>query len=154
MIVDLRILNSLINSPPAVLPDICQNLHNLANKYFFTITDLSQAYFSVSLTDESKHLTRFATSHAQYIFEKLPQGLSSSPTVFQEMALKILHYTPRFDEHNKLIYIKPDQIAMDYDPIMDAYLYFDDLLIGTPVKTDYISSLNHHFEIVEKVMML
>ena len=43
-------------------------------------------------------------------------------------------------------------MELHWDPIENATIFFDDLLVFTPLRETYEETLKHHFEIVDKVM--
>ena len=152
LVVDYRLLNRLISCPVPLIPDITTVLHSLRSQALFTLVDLSSAYFSVTLTPECQYLTSFACQLGKFKFKKLAMGLSSSPSYFQELAMKMVNFKPRYDRDGKPIFVKPNQMELHWDPIENATIFFDDLLVFTPLKETYEETLKHHFEIVDKVM--
>ena len=152
LVVDYRLLNRLISCPVPLIPDITTVLHSLRSQALFTLVDLSSAYFSVTLTPECQYLTSFACQLGKFKFKKLAMGLSSSPSYFQELAMKMVNFKPRLDRDGKPIFVKPNQMELHWDPIENATIFFDDLLVFTPLRETYEETLKHHFEIVDKVM--
>ena len=144
LIIDYRLLNQAVNVPVPIIPDITLLLHSLQNKFMFTTIDLSQAFYSISLEKSCQYLTRFATPLGTFEFTKLPMGLSCSPAVFSDLALKMLHYKVEFNEDHE-----PNLI---YDPIPDVHIFFDDLLISSGIKDNYRSTIDYHFSLVKKVI--
>ena len=152
MVVDFKVINSVISNPIPIIPDITSVLHSLQNQALFTLVDLSSAYYSVGITPECRHITTFACPLGKFIFNKLPMGLSSSPAYFQELALKMLHYKPELDASGQPIFNGPNRMQLHWDPIHQATLFFDDLLIYTPLAKDFNATLKLHYETVSKVM--
>ena len=72
-------------------------------------------------------------------------GLSSSPSYFQELAMKMVNFKPRLDRDGKPIFVKPNQMELHWDPIENATIFFDDLLVFTPLRETYEETLKHHF---------
>lgn len=54
---------------------------------WFSVIDLSNAFFSVPLHPESQHLFGFTFNGQKYTYTRLPQGFQNSPTLYAE-ALK------------------------------------------------------------------
>ena len=152
LIIDYRLINRLIACPVPIIPDIVSTLHNLQNQALFTLIDLSSAYFSVGITPECRHLTTFACPLGKFVFEKLPMGLSSSPALFQELALKMIHYKPKLNETGEPIFSSPNHMELIWDPILQTTLFFDDLLVFTPLAKTYNETVKIHYSVVEKVM--
>ena len=152
MVIDYRIVNKVISTPVPLIPDINPTLHTLHNQALFTLFDLSQAYYSLSVTKSSQHITTFACPLGKYVFKKCPFGLSSMPAIFQEIALKMLHYAPVLGPDNKPIFTKPNHMKLQWDPIAQTTLFFDDLLIYSPLEKTFELTLKKHFQLVEKVI--
>ena len=152
MVIDYRIVNKVIATPVPLIPDINPTLHTLHNQALFTLFDLSQAYYSLSVSPQSQHITTFACPLGKYVFKKCPFGLSSMPAIFQEIALKMLHYAPVLGPDNEPIFIKPNHMKLQWDPIPQTTLFFDDLLIFSPLEKTFELTLSKHFQLVEKVI--
>ena len=152
MVIDYRIVNRVISSPVPLIPDINPTLHTLHNQALFTLFDLSQAFYSLSITPSSQHITTFACPLGKFVFKKCPFGLSSMPAIFQEIALKMLHYAPVLGPDNEPIFTKPNHMKLEWDPILQTTLFFDDLLIYSPLETTFELTLSKHFQLVERVI--
>ena len=152
MVIDYRIVNKVISSPVPLIPDINPTLHTLHNQALFTLFDLSSAYYSLSVTKESQHITTFACPLGKYVFKKCPFGLKSMPALFQEIALKMLHYAPVLGPDNNPVFTKPNHMKLEWDPIPQTTLFFDDLLIYSPLESTFELTLSKHFQLVEKVI--
>ena len=152
MVIDYRIVNKVISTPVPLIPDIIPTLHTLHNQALFTLFDLSSAYYSLSVTKESQHITTFACPLGKYVFKKCPMGLSSMPAIFQEIALKMLHYAPVLGPDNQPIFVNPNQMKLEWDPIPQTTLFFDDLLVYSPLEATFALTLTKHFQLVEKVI--
>ena len=81
-------------------------------------------------------------------------GLSSSPALFQELALKMIHYKPKLNETGEPIFSSPNHMELIWDPILQTTLFFDDLLVFTPLAKTYNETVKIHYSVVEKVMSL
>ena len=77
--IDYRKVNKLITSachfPNPSIKDIIFQLKQ--SKYISTI-DLTNSYWNIELTESTKPITGFQTSKAQYMWNRLPQGLKPS----------------------------------------------------------------------------
>ena len=76
----------------------------------------------MDLDPESKQYTRFCTSSGQYVFNKLSQGLCSSPAVFPELGDRIINYIPIYDKNGELVYEKLNLVKMKYAPLTGVYI--------------------------------
>ena len=152
LVIDYRLINRIIATPVPIIPDITSTLHSLQNQALFTLFDLSSAFYSLSITEDCQHITSFASPLGKYVFKKAPMGLKSSPAIFQDIALKMLHYKPVLDKDGKPIFSGPNEMKLVWDPISQTTLFFDDLLIYSPLEITYEKTLKKHYELVEKVI--
>ena len=67
----------------------------LAGGQKFTKLDLSQAYFQLSLDEESKEFVTINTHKGLFRFNRLPFGVSSAPAQFQKVMDEILQGIPK-----------------------------------------------------------
>ena len=151
LIINYKNLNSEILTTVPVLPNISQYLQRLSKAYLFSQFDLSSAFYSLSLDPDSQKYTLFTTCVGNYHFLKLPMGLNISPQVFCDIARRLIHSKPILDENNQPVYSGEIGDFTD-DPIPEVLLFFDDLLIFTEFQTDYQTTFNEHFRIMDKVM--
>lgn len=131
MIQDLRAVNQAIQSTAAVVPDPHTLLNSLRpGKEFFSVIDLSNAFFSIPVEEESQGWFGFTFEGKKYTYTRLPQGFSESPTIFnQEMA-------------NCLADLKIPESSQ-------ILAYVDDLLVASPTKkecTEVTIKLLKHLE--------
>ena len=56
----------------------------------FTKLDLSEAYLQIPLEEESRNLVVINTHKGLYCFTRLPYGVSSAPSIFQQIMDQIL----------------------------------------------------------------
>uniref|UniRef100_A0A669CE02 Gypsy retrotransposon integrase-like protein 1 n=1 Tax=Oreochromis niloticus TaxID=8128 RepID=A0A669CE02_ORENI len=85
---DLRAINEVTEQ----IPPVVANPHTLLNQVtpkeqWFSVIDLSNAFFSVPLHPDSQHLFGFTFEGQKYTYTRLPQGFQNSPTLYAE-ALK------------------------------------------------------------------
>ena len=82
IVVDYRAINAITipNKTPLI------NFNNLkdrmANKKFFSVLDIKNAFYNVRLEELSKPLTAFQTPQGLYQFKVMPMGLINSPSVW------------------------------------------------------------------------
>lgn len=80
--VDYRRLNKKIIRDRFPVPNLEDQLDQLQKGTVFTTLDLKNGYHHVPIKENSKKYTAFVTPTGQYEFNKVPFGLSSSPSVF------------------------------------------------------------------------
>lgn len=78
----------------------------------FAKIDLSSAYWQIPLTDESKKITTINTPFGLYAFNRLPFGIKTASSIFQETMESIL-------EHENEIIIYQDDILLGGKDIND-----------------------------------
>ena len=64
---------------------------------FFASIDLKDAYFSVSIDEDSRKFFRFRFQGVLYEFKGLPQGYKHSPRIFTKLCKPILGFWERKD---------------------------------------------------------
>ena len=61
-------------------------LDELRQARYITTLGLSQAYFQVPLTPESREITAFVVpGHGLFHFKRMPYGLNNAPATFQRL---------------------------------------------------------------------
>ncbi|GFW87820.1 hypothetical protein TNCV_1359241 [Trichonephila clavipes] len=81
--VDYRRLNRKLVKDRFPLPLIEDVLDRLQGAKVYTTLDLKNGFFHVDVNEDCKHLTSFVVPDGQFEFNKVPFGLSTSPSVFQ-----------------------------------------------------------------------
>jgi hypothetical protein len=102
LVQDLRWLNLAIIRAFFPLPNLEYLLSSLIGAAFFTVIDMSDAYWHLELKEESKHYTTFMTTKGPYEFNRLPQGISCAPEIFQATL------TDKFKDCNGIIIYMDD----------------------------------------------
>lgn len=82
VVIDYRILNQSIKNDNYPLKSIEESLDSLSNSVYFTHLDLSQGYFQIGLSEESRKFTAFTTDRGKFELTRLPMGLKTSPSKF------------------------------------------------------------------------
>lgn len=121
--VDYRILNKYIVRDNYPIPVIEDQLNILRNKKYFSILDLKNGFYHISVSEESRQYTSFVTRFGQFEFLKMPFGLKTAPTRFQRFVNEVLD---------------------DLIRTGDVLVYIDDFLIAT-------ETLKHHMDILKRV---
>ena len=83
------------------MPKISELLFSIGRKEFFTSIDLLSAYWSISLAEDSKHLTAFSTHSGRYEFNSMAMGLVSAASVFLKALKSVLAGIIDTDEVDK-----------------------------------------------------
>lgn len=119
LVIDYRQLNNRIMDDKFPLPNITDILDSLANNIYFSKLDLSQSYYQLALSDnsrkftafsvnklcqlsldkDSRKLTAFTTDAKMYQMKRCPMGLKTSASVFSRLmtiAMSGLNYKKAF----------------------------------------------------------
>ena len=83
---DPRNLNICIKREHYQIPVLQDITSQLSGKHVFTVIDFKEAFWQVSLTEESMLLTTFSTPFGRYCFTRIPFGICSASEVLQKRA--------------------------------------------------------------------
>ena len=81
--VDYRLVNKKTIQDKHPIPRIQEALDTLINSKFFTVMDLTRAYYQGFLTESSRCKTAFVTPWGFYQFTRIPFGLTNAVAAFQ-----------------------------------------------------------------------
>lgn len=81
--IDPRPLNRALKRCHFPLPTIDEILPDLSRAKVFTVCDVKNGFWHVTLNDESSYMTTFATPYGRYRWLRMPMGISPAPEVFQ-----------------------------------------------------------------------
>ena len=87
---DLQALNRQIVVEKFILPSADELIVNLSGAKFFSKLDLTNAFFHMPLTTDSRPLTAFLTTEGLFQYKVLPMGLSSAPAAWQKFMVHAL----------------------------------------------------------------
>ena len=76
-------INKAIRRPKYTIPTIEEKLPLLTNAKVFTIVDVSEAFHTIELDEESSLLTTFQGPSGRYCFTRMPFGIASGPEEYQ-----------------------------------------------------------------------
>ena len=87
---DFRALNKCIKRKTYPLPRIAEILSKCTGYAYFSKLDISMAYYTFELDDESKDLCMINTPYGLYHYRVLPLGVAQSPDFCQETMEHVL----------------------------------------------------------------
>lgn len=122
-VIDFRKLNQRVAMPAYPSPIIRDLLAQVDGSRWFSTIDVRWGYWNLPVHVEDQPLLSFVTHSGQYVFERLPMGLVSSPAIFQSFMDKMLEHIP------------------------EAQAYQDDILVQTG------GTLEEHVAVVESVLV-
>ena len=152
LVIDYSLTNNYIEKEISIIPNINQTIHSLRDFFMFSCIDISNAYSSFSIDEESKEITRFNTPIGQFHFKSLPTGLSISSGVWARVIQKMLHEELVLDKNNDIILLDDGTAKMKPSFLPNCHHFFDDILISTKLGKSYKETLECHFEHVDIVM--
>lgn len=115
LVIDCKVsLNKLLVPNTYPLPTAQDIFANLAGCKVFCALDLEGAYTQLELSERSKKLVVINTMKGLYTYNRLPQGASSSASIFQQVMDKILEGLENVSCYldDVLIAGKPEKSAM------------------------------------------
>ncbi len=138
LVIDYRKVNGVTQPMSFVMPRVdeaCDAIGAAAgsnnDELFMTVLDMRSGYYSITLTDDSKAKTGFATQRGVYQFKRLAMGLVNAPMSYQMIiqdVLRNLHWRC-------------------------ALAYIDDLLVYSLGFTRHLSDLRQVFERIRKAKL-
>jgi hypothetical protein len=81
--VDMRAPNQAIQRERQTTPTVDDLIHKLNGATLLTKLDLRSGYHQLSLAEESRHITTFATHKGLHRYKKLNFGTNSASEIFQ-----------------------------------------------------------------------
>ncbi|KAL2081869.1 hypothetical protein ACEWY4_021687 [Coilia grayii] len=129
MVQDLVAVNQAVVQKSPCVPDPHTLLNSLDPKAkYFTVVDISNAFFSVPVHKDSQYWFAFTFKGKRYTYTRLPQGYCESPTIYSQVIASSLS---TFDPPSK----------------SQLLIYVDDCLLASETKegcvTDTIALLKH-----------
>ena len=88
--IDCRMLNNLVNLSSYSLPKIERIIEYTQGMKYFTVLDLTDAFFHIKLNENDKEKTAFMFENKLYQFTRMVQGFKNSPAIMQETCDRIL----------------------------------------------------------------
>lgn len=127
LVIDMRKINSTaLHACHQILPEIEDIFTMLSDFKYLSTTDLSNGYWQVPIDSRDRHITGMSTPDGTYEWLVLPQGLTTSPYIFQTVMRKVFH----------------QQI------FKWMFVYLDDLIVFSPSWQQHLYHLREFFEIL------
>lgn len=116
---DCRRVNEVTKTEAYPFPDMLGILGRLEKSKYFSVIDLSKAYWQIPLDDASRDLTSFRAGRSLYRFKVMPFGLKGAPITQTKLMNKVLGF--------------------DLEP--RVYVYLDDIIITSQTLAEHFSLL-------------
>lgn len=114
---DFRWLNARTVKDAHPLPHQSDALAALGGNAFFSTMDLTSGFYNVPLHEEDKRYTEFSSPFGLHEYNRMPQGLTNSPTTFMRMMMSIFgdkNFTSLLCYLDDLLVFAPtEQLALD-----------------------------------------
>lgn len=123
---DCRRINEVTKKEAYPFPDMQLILGRIEKARYFSIIDLSKAYWQIPLAPESRDLTSFRAGKSLYRFKVMPFGLTGAPVTQTKLMNRVLGYdlepqvfvylddivitSKTFEEHLRLLQIVADRL--------------------------------------------
>ena len=120
--IDYRWVNSVVKQNRWPIPNIRELLENLAGAKVFSVLDARSGFWQLRLDPKCREVTAFTCRGRQYVWNVLPMGLSTSPSIYQKVMMDIL---------GDLVH-------------KNVMIYIDDLCL-------YSEDVDSHYKILKKV---
>ena len=91
---DFRALNKQLEDVYFPIPFITDLLDSLHGTKFFSSVDLRSGFYNIELDEDSTGCTAFSALGQTYKYLRLPQGIKSSPIIFQQIMTELFHDDP------------------------------------------------------------
>jgi hypothetical protein len=90
LVVDFRRLNEKTTGGAHPLPDITEIVDQLGQSKYFTCLDMVMGYYQIALAPGQGPKTAFSTKQGHWEHTRLPFGLQTAPTTFQQLMNSVL----------------------------------------------------------------
>jgi hypothetical protein len=151
-VIDYTLINQLLKTSPPTIPSITAVLQSLRDQAIFSSIDLTSAFYSITLSPDCRHLTRFATQTGSYTFKSLPMGINLAPQCLAEIAHRMIHMRPLLDKDGEPIFEEENVVKMVNDALPGVHIFYDDVLMTSKMYPTYEETIKNHYKLVERVM--
>ena len=80
--IDMRGVNSVTIKDRFPLPRISECIDALGGCEYFSCLDMANGYYQIKMDEEDRDKTAFVTKYGQFLFNRMPFGLSNAPGTF------------------------------------------------------------------------
>lgn len=122
--IDYRRLNEIIKKDRFPMPRLDEIFSLLYGAKYFTGLDMANAFHQISIDPADKVKTAFCTPQGLYQYNRMPQGLATSPALLNRILRKVL---------SGILY-------------KSCFQYLDDLLVYSNTFAEHLQHLEQVFE--------
>src|SRR5436190_11099195 len=91
LVVNFSKLNKILESTAYPIGDLHDCIHFLSGAKVFSVIDLSNSFYQIELTPESRKYTAFSTGYSLYNFKRIPYGLKVGSGILSKVMDDIFH---------------------------------------------------------------
>lgn len=92
LVIDLRKVNATaLHKCHQILPEVEDIFSMLSDFQYISVTDMASGYWQFGVDSRDRHITGMVTPDGTFQWNRLPQGLATSPFIFQSLIRKIFH---------------------------------------------------------------
>ncbi|CAF93313.1 unnamed protein product [Tetraodon nigroviridis] len=112
---DLRSINVRVLEPPQAVPNPAAALSLVIPEHqWFTVIDLANAFFCLPLSEELQPIFAFTYSGQQYTYNRMPQGFSLTPGIFNSILKQCLQESPPLPDKTLLVQYVDDLLIASH----------------------------------------
>lgn len=131
MALDLRLLNTIIEHSTYPLPKIQNMLHDISKYEFYSVLDLKNAYWQISLPEHLQNILTFTTPFGTFANKRLVFGLKTAASIFQALVDTIIE-------------------ELRHSQVVGIQAYQDDIIVGALSFEDMVKKLEAVLDILIK----
>ncbi len=152
LVVDFKLINECIAAETVSIPNFASIVDNLRGAGCYSSLDLKNAFNSISIHPDSQPLTQFVCQFGCFYFKRLPTGMNVSPNCLNRFCDRMLNYSPKKDEKDKVIYDEDNYPIMEANKLDGCEVFYDDLIIFSKPMPTFDETIKEHFKLLKTIV--